>query len=232
MNFAAATAFGFSKPPRMSSIPPVSSLRLKVCGLRQAENILEVAGLEPDFLGFIFTPKSKRFVGEELSSELLRSLPAGVRKVGVFVDQSVAEIMRQVRRYGLDLVQLHGAEPPAQCAALRANEVGVIKAFAVGDAVDFAALESYVPFCDYFLFDAAGPQPGGNGTRFSWELLRRYKLPVPYLLAGGIEPGMAAELARLDLPGLYGLDVNSGFETAPALKDVALLRDFFAELKI
>ncbi|WP_033426405.1 phosphoribosylanthranilate isomerase [Hymenobacter aerophilus] len=213
-------------------MPTTTNLRLKVCGMRQAQNILEVAGLEPDFLGFIFTPKSKRFVGEQLSGELLRSLPADVRKVGVFVDQSVAEIMQQVRRYGLDLVQLHGAEPPAQCAALRANEVGVIKAFAVADAVDFAALEPYVPHCDYFLFDAAGPQPGGNGTRFNWELLRRYELPVPYLLAGGIGPDVAAELARLDLPGLYGLDVNSGFETAPALKDVERLRGFFAELQV
>ena len=212
----------------MSTAP---NLRLKVCGLRQAENILEVAGLEPDFLGFIFSPKSKRFVGETLCSELVRSLPADLRKVGVFVDQSSAEIMQQVRCYSLDLVQLHGSEPPAQCAELRANDVGVIKAFAVADAVDFAALEPYVPFCDYFLFDAAGPQPGGNGTRFNWELLRRYNLPVPYLLAGGIGPGMADELARLRLPGLYGLDVNSGFEIAPGLKDAALLHKFFAELQ-
>ncbi|NVO30064.1 phosphoribosylanthranilate isomerase [Hymenobacter sp. P5342] len=206
-------------------------MRLKVCGLRQAGNILEVAGLEPDFLGFIFSPKSKRFVGEELSEELLKSLPASVRKVGVFVDQSTAEIMQQVRRFGLDLVQLHGAESPAQCAELRAGGVGVIKAFAVGEAVDFAALEPYAAVCDYFLFDAAGPQPGGNGTRFNWELLRQYALPVPYLLAGGIDPSMVAELAHLRLPGLYGFDVNSGFETAPALKDAAVLRRFFAKLR-
>lgn len=199
--------------------------------MRQAENILEIAGLDPDFLGFIFYPKSKRFVGEELRPELLRSLPASLRKVGVFVDQRTAEIMRQVNRYSLDFVQLHGTESPAQCAELRAAGVGVIKAFAVAESVDFAALEPYVPHCDYFLFDAAGPQPGGNGTQFSWELLRRYDLPVPYLLAGGIGPGMAHELAQLQLPGLYGFDVNSGFETAPALKDTALLHGFFAELQ-
>ncbi|NVO85622.1 phosphoribosylanthranilate isomerase [Hymenobacter sp. P5252] len=206
-------------------------MRLKVCGLRQAGNILEVTGLEPDFIGFIFSPQSKRFVGEELRQELLKSLPASVRKVGVFVDQSTAEILRQVCRYGLDLVQLHGSETPAQCAELRAGGVGVIKAFAVGEAVDFAVLEPYTAVCDYFLFDAAGPQPGGNGTRFNWELLRQYALPVPYLLAGGIGPSMVAELAHLRLPGLYGFDVNSGFETAPALKDAAVLRRFFADLR-
>lgn len=212
----------------MSTVAP---LRLKVCGLRQAENFLEVAGLDPDFLGFIFAPQSKRYVGEELDANLLRSLPANVRKVGVFVDQRTADIMQQVRRYSLDLVQLHGSEPPVQCTELRAAGVGVIKAFAVGESVDFESLEPYATVCDYFLFDAAGPQPGGNGTRFNWELLRRYDLSVPYLLAGGIGPGMAAELAQLQLPGLYGLDVNSGFETAPGLKDAAALRDFFTDLR-
>ncbi|OWP64220.1 N-(5'-phosphoribosyl)anthranilate isomerase [Hymenobacter amundsenii] len=206
-------------------------MHIKVCGMKYAENIQEVAGLEPDLIGFIFYSKSKRFVGQELEGELLRSLPPTLCKVGVFVNESTPEILRRVACYGLDLVQLHGDETPAQCAELRAADVGVIKAFAVGEAVDFAVLEPYVPHCDYFLFDTLGPQPGGNGTRFDWELLRRYDLPVPYLLAGGIGPEQAQELAQLTLPGLYGFDLNSHFETAPGRKDPVRLQAFLTQLR-
>ncbi len=215
-------------PPPLSVATP---LHIKVCGMKYADNIAEVAGLEPDLIGFIFYRQSKRFVGPELDGELLRSLPPTLRKVGVFVNESTPEILRQVACYGLDLVQLHGDETPAQCAELRAAGVGVIKAFAVGEALDFAALEPYVAHCSYFLFDTLGLQPGGNGTRFDWELLRAYNLPVPYLLAGGIGPEQVRELTALALPGLYGLDLNSRFETAPGRKDATRLRTFFEYLR-
>ncbi|RYU82463.1 phosphoribosylanthranilate isomerase [Hymenobacter persicinus] len=205
----------------------VPALHLKVCGMKYADNIAAVAALEPDFMGFIFFPGSQRYVGDSLDRRLLESLPATLRKVGVFVDESPAVIHRQAVRYGLELAQLHGHETPAQCAAVQALGVGVIKAFGVDASFSLEQLRPYAPHCAYFLFDTKGPQPGGNGTAFNWELLRDYNLPVPYLLAGGLGLENAADLLRLDLPGLYGLDLNSRFETSPAVKDPERLRQLF-----
>ncbi|GAA3929932.1 phosphoribosylanthranilate isomerase [Hymenobacter algoricola] len=216
-----------STSPAAPSESTAPGLRLKVCGMKYAANIAEVAALKPDFMGFIFHAGSARYVGQELDAALLRRLPAGLRTVGVFVDADTEYVLAQVRRYGLDLAQLHGHEPPAQCAALQAAGVAVIKAFAVGSSFDQRALEPYVPYCSYFLFDTKGPQPGGNGTAFDWRLLRDYHLPVPYLLAGGLELANAPELLRLPLPGLLGLDLNSRFETAPARKDAGQLEQMF-----
>lgn len=192
--------------------------------MKYADNILEVAGLEPDLMGFIFHSASPRYVGDALDARLLQSLPATLRKVGVFVDETTDFIRQQTARYGLDVVQLHGHETPAQCAELQAAGLAVIKAFSVGEELDPAALAPYAPYCTYFLFDTKGPRPGGNGTPFNWELLRAYDLPVPYLLAGGLKLDNVDQLLALQLPGLYGLDLNSQFETAPAVKDPERLR--------
>ncbi|MBG8554897.1 phosphoribosylanthranilate isomerase [Hymenobacter guriensis] len=205
---------------------------LKVCGMARPDNLRAVAALRPDFLGLIFYPGSKRYAAPTLAPAEVATLPAGIQKVGVFVDEEVAVILARVREYGLHLVQLHGAEPPEVCAALQRAGVAVIKAFAVGEAFDFASLLPYVGSVDYFLFDAAGSQPGGNGTTFNWEQLQRYNLPVPYFLAGGIGPEHAAELRNLRLPGLFALDLNSKFETAPGVKDAEQLRQFFANVRI
>jgi len=205
--------------------------RLKVCGMKYAGNIAAVAGLEPDFLGFIFHPGSARFVGEELDADLLQSLPPTLRKVGVFVDAPLDYVRQQVTRYGLDLAQLHGAETPTYCAELQAAGVPVIKAFGVDETFSLAQLVPYVPYCQYFLFDTKGPQPGGNGTAFDWARLADYDLPVPYLLAGGLNLAAAPQLLQLQLPGLYGFDLNSRFETAPAVKDAALLQQLFRHLR-
>ena len=206
-------------------------LRLKVCGMKYADNIAEVAELEPDFMGFIFHSGSSRFVGETLDARLLQSLPPSLRKVGVFVDESNEFILRQLGRYGLDAAQLHGHESPAQCAELRAAGITVIKVFGMDADFSLDQLTPYAPYCTYFLFDTKGPQPGGNGTTFNWELLRNYALPVPYLLAGGLDLSHAPALRELTLPGLYGLDLNSRFETAPAVKDAARLRQMFRLLR-
>lgn len=212
-------------------VQPATSPLLKVCGMREPDNIAAVAALQPDFMGFIFYPKSSRYVGPELSRAMLAQLPAGIRKVGVFVDASVAEMLTQVAALGLDMVQLHGHETSATCQALRAAGVPVIKAFAVGEMLDVEVLTPYVGSCDYFLFDTKGVQPGGNGTAFDWNLLAAYELPVPYFLAGGLELAHAEALRNLRLPGLVALDLNSRFETAPGLKDPEQLRQLFATLR-
>ena len=209
-----------------------SRLLVKVCGMRDAVALAEVAALGPDFLGFIFAPKSPRFVGEALAPELVRALPPSIWKVGVFVNETTENILAIAKRFGLAAVQLHGQETPVQCEELSEAGLLVMKAFSVGQAVDFAALLPYVPYCDFFLFDTKGAAPGGNGAIFDWNLLSGYNLPVPYFLAGGLGLEHAAELAVLRLPGLVGVDLNSGFETAPGVKDAGRLAQMLTQLHL
>ncbi|MCB2379114.1 phosphoribosylanthranilate isomerase [Hymenobacter sp. BT635] len=214
-----------------ASSVPAATLRIKVCGMRQPENIAAVGALEPDFLGFIFYLKSARCVPATLTAAQLPQLPAGCRKVGVFVNESTAVIREKVAQLGLDLVQLHGDETPAQCAELQAAGIPVIKAFAVDAVFDFDQLRPYVSSCTYFLFDTKGEQPGGNGTAFDWRILQGYDLSVPYFLAGGLELEHAAALQQLQLPGLYAVDLNSRFEIQPGIKDAARLAPMFRQLR-
>ena len=211
--------------------PSPSRLLVKVCGMRDAAALTAVAGLQPDFLGFIFAPASPRYVGEALAPAQLQGLPASIWKVGVFVNETIDTILATAQRFGLGAVQLHGQETPAQCEALSEAGLLVMKAFSVGRAVDVAALLPYVPHCDFFLFDTKGAAPGGNGTVFDWRLLEAYNLPVPYFLAGGLALEHAAELAALRLPGLVGVDLNSGFETAPGVKDAGRVGQMLAALR-
>lgn len=231
-NFALAAGLpGAAKQaPRPPTSPP-SRLLVKVCGMRDAAALAEVAALGPDFLGFIFAPKSPRFVGTALAPELVRALPPTIWKVGVFVNETTEHILATAHRFGLPAVQLHGQETATQCEELNEASLLVMKAFSVGEAVDFATLLPYVPYCDFFLFDTKGAAPGGNGTVFNWNLLAGYNLPVPYFLAGGLGLEHAAKLAALRLPGLVGVDLNSGFETAPGVKDAGLLAQMFTQLR-
>ncbi|RPD48381.1 phosphoribosylanthranilate isomerase [Hymenobacter sediminis] len=207
------------------------SVRLKVCGMARPDNLRAVAALRPDFLGFIFYPKSRRYAAPTLSPAAAAAVPAGIQKVGVFVDEDTAVIQERITEYGLQAVQLHGSETPETCGLLRAAGVAVIKAFAVGEQFDFERLRPYLGVVDYFLFDTAGAQPGGNGTAFDWKLLQNYALPVPYFLAGGLALEHADTLRNLQLPGLFALDLNSKFETEPGLKDADLLRQMFSQLR-
>lgn len=212
-------------------IAPPHKLRIKVCGMKFAENIAAVAMLEPDFMGFIFYSKTPRYAGEMLDAAQLRTLPASIRRVGVFVNETTEIIVQQALRFGLDLVQLHGDETPAQCAGLRAAGLPVMKAFAVSGAFDFAKLTAYAPYCTYFLFDTAGEGRGGNGTTFDWNILREYSLAVPYFLAGGLDISHLETLRDLQLPGLFAIDLNSRFEMAPGEKDVVLLGQMLSGLR-
>ncbi|UOQ76775.1 phosphoribosylanthranilate isomerase [Hymenobacter sp. 5516J-16] len=207
------------------------SVRLKVCGMARPDNLRAVAALRPDFLGFIFYPKSRRYAAPTLSPTDAATVPATIRKVGVFVDEDTAVMQERITEYGLQAVQLHGTETPETCALLRATGVVVIKAFAVGEKFDFAQLLPYVGQVDFFLFDTAGAQPGGNGTAFDWQILKQYRLAVPYFLAGGLALAHAAVLQNLQLPGLFALDLNSQFETEPGVKDAELLRQMFQQLR-
>ena len=195
-------------------------MKVKICGMREAANILAVVDFNPDFLGFIFYKQSPRHAGDTLDTEVLRGLPDSVRKVGVFVDAPLPELLATTSHYSLDYVQLHGHETPAYCRAVREQGLQIIKAFSVAEAADFDNLADYMASCELFLFDTKGAHRGGNGRAFDWELLRNYHGPTPFLLSGGLGPDTMDDLLRFHHPYLAGYDFNSLLETAPGLKDV------------
>lgn len=198
-------------------------MKLKVCGMRESQNIRELLLLNPDYMGFIFYGKSPRNVGESLNEELLKSFPESVQKVGVFVNASLEFVKQQVAKYGLNLVQLHGDESPSYVADLFAVGIRVMKVFSVGEAFDFKQLGRYNPFVEYFLFDTKGKARGGNGEVFNWELLRDYDQKVPFFLSGGIDLENVDELEKLEGMNIHAIDVNSKFELEPGLKDIKSL---------
>ncbi|MGV3538276.1 MAG: phosphoribosylanthranilate isomerase [Rufibacter sp.] len=209
---------------------PHHDLKIKVCGMKYTENIQELLQLRPDYIGFIFYEKSPRFITTQWAV-FSSSARSRAQKVGVFVDELVVNILQKVTDLGLDLVQLHGHEKPQFCAELKDAGLNVMKAFRVGDDFDFTQLQEYAGCCDYFLFDASGPSPGGNGTRFSWHMLQNYNLDVPFFLSGGIDLEHIEEIKALRHPQLYGIDLNSKFEVSPGLKDVTRLKEFFTQLR-
>lgn len=198
--------------------------------MQAAGNLWAVSELNPDFLGFIFYEKSPRCVREVLDPAQVRSLPAPICKVGVFVDADLADVRAQALRFGLDYVQLHGHETPYYCQRAQAQGLRIIKAFAVDNAFDFRELMAYEPVCDYFLFDTKGELPGGNGTAFDWSVLAGYTGSTPFLLAGGLGLHNLPELLGLEHPQLYGFDFNSQLELAPGLKDVVATQQLVTHL--
>ncbi|GGW22851.1 phosphoribosylanthranilate isomerase [Arenibacter certesii] len=210
-------------------------MKLKVCGMKYPDNMLEVASLQPDYLGFIFWEPSTRFFNSTLAN-----IPKNIKKVGVFVDAPVKEIIEKIRKYSLQAVQLHGKESPEFCSELRQTckatlddaekKLEIIKVFSIKDNFDFSVLEAYEEVCDYFLFDTKGKLPGGNGYAFSWKILKEYPSKKPYFLSGGIgieETGKIIDfLQRPESKYCYAIDVNSKFEAEPGLKEVEKLKEF------
>lgn len=204
-------------------------MKLKICGLKHPDNILEVAALAPDFMGFIFYSESKRFVGNDF---VMPQIPSSIKRVGVFVerresfndtnDKSIGKIKSAVEKYRLDFVQLHGNEFPEYCKKI-SKHVKIIKAFAVDEHFDFEKVKKYEEFCDYFLFDTKTELHGGSGKQFDWSLLKRYVSKTPYFISGGIGLEDIEKLKNIELT-IFGMDVNSKFEKEPGLKDIDLLK--------
>ncbi|MBE9601007.1 phosphoribosylanthranilate isomerase [Pedobacter sp. MC2016-24] len=208
--------------------------KLKICGMKVPENITEVAALEPDYLGFIFYKGSKRFVAD-LEPEFVKNLPAAIMKTGVFVNESLLEIVEMVNRYDLCAVQLHGEESPEFIEELKrhlGSHVEMIKAFGMEEGFDFSQLSTYQHLVDYFLFDTKTPAHGGSGQLFDWALLSQYELQVPYFLSGGIDLNSTEALKKINDTRLYALDINSRFELEPGLKDIDKLIDFKHRIKL
>ena len=205
-------------------------MKIKVCGMRQRENIEQLVSLNPDYIGFIFHPQSKRYIGNQLSEEVINLIPARILKVGVFVDEPFDSLLEQYCLNNLDLVQLHGNEQPEYCDQLQKRGIGVIKAFKIADDFNFDELKSYESCCDYFLFDTAGDTPGGTGIKFDWRLIHHYKGDKSFFLSGGIGLSDLQAIRDLTHSKLIAVDVNSAFETEPAVKDISKLNAFIEGL--
>ena len=204
------------------------TISLKVCGMRDERNIWEVAALQPDYMGFIFYEKSPRFVGPDF---VMPPMPGEIRKVGVFVNERT-EIMIQIReRYELDYLQLHGTESPEQLAEVKKRGIGIIKVFSVDDEFDFDRTRAYEEYADFFLFDAKGKYYGGNASLFNWRILEQYNQRVPFFLSGGIKSESIPAMIALKGMNVHAVDINSGVESAPAMKDASMISALKNELK-
>lgn len=197
--------------------------KIKICGLRDPENIRGVLALQPDYIGFICYPASKRFVGSSLDAGWVAQLE-GTNKTGVFVDADEQQVMTHVKRYGFHTIQLHGNEDAAYCTRLHATGITVIKAFGIDEQFDWARLGEYEDAVAYYLFDTRSQQHGGTGIRFDWRLLAGYTSEKPFFLSGGLDAENIHEALKIGDSRLYALDLNSKFETAPGIKDIELLK--------
>ena len=201
-------------------------MKLKICGMKYPENILEVGALLPDYMGFIFWEKSARYFNGEIP-ELIET----IKKVGVFVNQSQEEILEKVTKYNLQAVQLHGNESVEFLSELKSKlkkKIEIIKVFSADNDFDFEIIKPFEAVCDYFLFDTKGKLPGGNGTTFDWAILKKYKSDKPFFLSGGIgiqELKAIEEVSKTNLP-IYAIDVTSKFEIEPGLKNRNLFSNF------
>ena len=232
-------------------------MKLKVCGMKYKDNIVEVAQLQPDYLGFIFYEKSSRFF-----EGIIPNLPKSIKKVGVFVNASIECILEKLETYNLQAVQLHGDESPEFCNKLRvrhseliseshhenlkqvqddkneksviSSTIEIIKVFSIKDNFDFSVLEAYEDVCDYFLFDTKGKLPGGNGYTFNWDILKEYPSTKPFFLSGGIGLNEIEKLKAFNNTEIskycYAIDVNSTFEIESGLKNIETLVEFKKEM--
>ena len=197
---------------------------VKVCGMRDAQNIRDVENLGVDWIGMIFWPQSKRFV-----TEVPSYLPKHQKRVGVFVDAPLEDIRQHISDYQLNIIQLHGQESPDYVKALKPHTT--IKAFNIAKADDLVQTEQYEGIADYFLFDTKGQMVGGNGQKFDWSVLTAYHGKTPFLLSGGIGLDDAESINSFHHPNCIGIDLNSRFEVSPAFKDIDKLKTFLGKIK-
>jgi phosphoribosylanthranilate isomerase len=211
-------------------------MRVKVCGMTEIDQVKQLDAMGVDFAGFIFYPKSPRYVLRHLSGEQVKKARLRLGKVGVFVNAGYDEVMKQVDSFGLDMVQLHGDETPRFCEQL-ANYISVIKVFRLGenDPVEWL-VKSYQDVADMFLFDTEGVGYGGTGKKFNWDTLKPVNIDKLFFLSGGIEPGDVERLKAFEREPvarkLFAIDVNSKFETSPGVKDLKKIRTLLDAVKM
>lgn len=209
-------------------------MRVKVCGMTQPDQVDELATIGATFAGFIFYPKSPRYVFRHMTMTQIRKVN-NINKVGVFVNASIEEVLHIVDECRLHMVQLHGDEPPKYCEKI-ADYVSVVKAFRLSDndSVEWM-IKPYMDVCDMFMFDTMGAGYGGTGKKFDWSVLRQSTVGKPFFLSGGIDPGDEEELKAFAqepvAKALFAIDINSKFEQSPGIKDMEKVRKFVEHMK-
>lgn len=201
---------------------------IKICGMREAENIREIEEIGPDLMGFIFWEGTKRNV-----SSIPDYMSSRCKRVGVFVDADEEFISTHVKEYKLDFIQLHGHETPEFCERLHQvlPDIKIIKAISVKDTDDIRNANIYNGVADYFIFDTKCKCVGGSGEQFDWDILKNYQNDIPFLLSGGIGPEDAERVKAFKHPMMIGIDLNSKFELSPALKDAVTLKEFINKIR-
>lgn len=208
-------------------------MNIKVCGITELKQLQQLDGLDIDFAGLIFYKESPRYAGDKLTGKQVKGADFDLRKVGVMVNPSLSEALDIIDEYGLDVVQLHGDESTELCDDL-STEVEVIKAFRITGEEDIDKLvEPFDAVCDYYLFDTGGLKEsfGGTGKQFDWSVLSKARIEKPFFLSGGIGPDDVAKVKAFRHPDLFGVDINSKFETAPGVKDMKLVLQFREGMK-
>lgn len=211
-------------------------MRIKVCGMTSTEQVLQLDAMGVEFAGFIFYPKSPRYVYKFMPRPEVKKIKGkGINKVGVFVNATVEEVLQTVDDCGLHLVQLHGDETPKYCEKI-ANYVGVVKAFRLREEDNVLwKVKDYMDIADMFLFDTEGAGYGGTGKQFDWNILRGLQIGKPFFLSGGIGPDDAEKLGQFAkepvAKDLFSIDVNSKFESSPGVKEVEKLKTFVVSIK-
>lgn len=212
-----------------------SGLRIKVCGMTLPEQVNALDEMGVDFAGFIFYPKSPRYMAHKISPEKMRQIKGRIAKVGVFVNTPYEELLRTVDDYRLDMVQLHGDETPFMCEKI-ANYVTVVKAFRLtdNDPIDWIT-RPYHDSCDMFMFDTMGAGYGGTGKKFDWNVLKEAAVNKLFFLSGGIEPGDEEKLREFEQEEvgkkLFSVDINSKFEVGPGVKNMEKIGEFCRDLR-
>ncbi len=209
------------------------NMNIKVCGITEMKQLQQLDGLDIDFAGLIFYKESPRYIGEKISKKELKSADFDLKKVGVFVNPEMIDVLDAIDDYGLDAVQLHGDESPEMCEDL-SSEVEVIKAFRVTDGTDIDIMVApYDAVCDYYLFDTGGLKEsfGGTGKQFDWTILTKAKIEKPFFLSGGIGPDDAPKVKAFKHPDFFGVDINSLFEKEPGVKDMSKVLHFRQAMK-
>ncbi len=208
-------------------------MNIKVCGITEMKQLQQLDGLEIDFAGLIFYEDSPRYIGNRISRNELKNADFDLKKVGVFINPEMIDVLDAIVDYGLDVVQLQGGESPEMCGDL-SSEVEVIKAFRVENGVNIdEMIGPYDAVCDYYLFGAGGLKEnlGNTGGQFDWNILSKAKIEKPFFLSGGIGPEDAARIKTFNHPDFFGVDINSRFEKSPGVKDMGMVLQFRQALK-
>lgn len=212
-----------------------NNIKVKVCGMNDVHNLRSLLQIPIDYVGFIFYEKSTRFcsLDRRQVKAIWKESETNAQKVGVFVDAPLEYVIKTSQDYDLDLVQLHGKESLFYCEALQEEGIKIIKAFSLDDTFCFSNTEAYKYYVDYFLFDTKGLNPGGNGTKFNWDILSNNIFSIPYFLSGGINKNDDVRIRNMNMntKALFAVDINSRFEVSPGMKNLEEISTFVYKVK-